>query len=552
METIEKIVFERIWVTEYQDHCPLPENDVVQVDNENIFGVFPMGIKIHKNYEWVFKNRYLDVEKTLKDFGNPLCRVEIIRSTVCLEEDENKVSLKFFKTIKKRSPGCVWFSRNSDMHFITYNKKTKNFYSGHMSNYNKKKKSRKVRCNHFFNHMNMIYSSVIPFIKQLDENVMEDEKNLSIEKVNKIYSKFYSILGIKERSEYFDITSDLYFKYLTDKQFKIPNNFLAFKHSGNKPPARLFKKNDNKLVETYMQFYGIRGDKFRKILHKVKKIDFFEIQHLIKLFGIDFLTQRPEDELLLLVESPNSVYAGSLTNNETTNFFNSISKKEKLNFYKTILAHFGAGNGLYSISDHIKFYSEISKYEKVKWNSFNIKTFQDEHVIFSDKYSFYTKGHYEREYDENFLDYIQQPFIVEGIRYTPHVLQSNNQYIDESSHQSNCVKTYNSNIGSIIISLRNEYNERLTMQFTPKKTDEKVIWKNWQTRARFNENPSEKWKPAIATVENKLSHITNFQLPKLYYINFNSKKLVDLNWNHNGNISALQVVKNEFDFYDII
>ena len=126
METIEKIVFERIWVTEYQDHCPLPENDVVQVDNENIFGVYPMGIKIHKNYEWVFKNRYLDVEKTLKDFGNPLCRVEIIRSTVCLEEDENKVSLKFFKTIKKRRPGCVWFSRNSDMHFITYNKKTKN------------------------------------------------------------------------------------------------------------------------------------------------------------------------------------------------------------------------------------------------------------------------------------------------------------------------------------------------------------------------------------------------------------------------------------------
>ena len=55
---IEKIVFERIWVTEYEDHCPLPDNSVVEIDNENIFGIYPMGIKINKNYEWAFKNRY--------------------------------------------------------------------------------------------------------------------------------------------------------------------------------------------------------------------------------------------------------------------------------------------------------------------------------------------------------------------------------------------------------------------------------------------------------------------------------------------------------------
>jgi hypothetical protein len=541
METIDKIVHERIWVTEYEDNCPLRQPVPINQDVEDPFTdqILNYGFLLYKQTEWVFKRRYLDVNAELKDFGNPLCRIEILRHTLCLEEDENKVSLKLFLTNKNRKPGVVWFTRKSSVFFLTFNKNTKNFYSGHITGYNKRKKSKKINCNHFFNHLNEIYRQVIPLTTTVENPEYPEAPIIDINKVNEIYGKFYSIIGISPRESYYDLSTDFYFKYLTDRGIKFPDNFLAYKQCGTKPPQRLFKKNGMKLVETYMQHYGLKGDKFRKILHTTNKIDFYELQGLVKLFSIDFLIQRPESEIRTFIQNTGGVYIGSISKNNI-HLYDTLSKKEKLNFYLTVLAHFELGLGLHSINDHVRFYTEISKHEKVRWNAKDIKSFREEHVIFTEKYDFYTQGHYDREYDSNFVKFIEQPFIVDGVRYTPILLQKNNQYIEESAHQSNCVKTYNSNIASIIISLRNENGERLTMQFTPKKLDsKKVIWKNAQTRARFNENPSEKWEAAINIFEQRFLSITDFSLPKMWFINYNSRTPVELIWGLNGHITSL-------------
>jgi hypothetical protein len=547
METIDKIVHERIWVTEYEDTCPVPVPSPPIEDLNDPFTdqIFNYGFLIYKQKEWVFKRRYLDVDKELKDFGNPLCRVEISRYTLCLEEDDNKVALKLFITNKTRKPGVVWFSRKSDVYFITFNKKTENVYHGYISGYNKRKKSRKIHCNHFFNSLNQIYGQVIPLTTTVENPEYPQAEVLDVKKVNEIFGKFYSKMGITPRENYFDISTDLYFKYLTNKGVKFPDNFLAFKQCGNKPPQRLFKKNGMKLVETYMQHYGIRGDKFRKILHQSNKIDFYDLTHLVSIFTIDFLLERPETELRTFVDNKNNVYPGTISKSASP-FYNELTKKEKLNFYYTFLSHYEHGSGFHSFNDHIRFYQEITKHEKVRWKSNNISSFRKEHIEFTDKYDFYTHGHYDREFDETFVNYVQQPFFVYGIRYTPVLFQKNNQYIEESSHQSNCVKTYNGNIVSVIISLRNENNERLTMQFIPKKTESgRVIWKNAQTRARFNENPTEDWKDAIEVMENKLSSSGNFTLPKMWFINYNSRTPVDLMWGINGKITSLTSINTE-------
>jgi len=541
METIDKIVHERIWVTEYEDNCPLREGTIINQDVEDSFTdqILNYGFLLYKQTEWVFKRRYLDINAELKDFGNPLCRIEILRHTFCLEEDENKVSLKLFLTNKNRKPGVVWFTRKSSVFFLTFNKNTKNFYSGHITGYNKRKKSRKINCNHFFNHLNEIYRQVIPLTTTVENPEYPEAPIIDINKVNEIYGKFYSIIGISPRESYYDLSTDFYFKYLTDRGIKFPDNFLAYKQCGTKPPQRLFKKNGMKLVETYMQHYGLKGDKFRKVLHTTNKIDFYELQGLVKLFPIDFLIQRPESEIRTFIQNNGGVYIGSISKNNV-HFYQTLSKKEKLNFYLTVLAHFESGLGLHSINDHVRFYTEITKHEKVRWNAKDIKSFREEHVDFTEKYDFYTHGHYDREYDSNFVEHIEKPFIVDGVRYTPIVLEKNNQYIEESSHQSNCVKTYNSNVGSVIVSLRNENGERLTMQFTPKKLDsEKVIWKNAQTRARFNENPKEEWKGAIEILENKMSVVSDFSLPKMWFINYNSRTTVELIWGTSGYITSL-------------
>ena len=547
METIDKIVYERIWVTEYEDTCPVPvpsppiDDSTYPVTDQ----IFNYGFLIYKQKEWVFKRRYLDVDKELKDFGNPLCRVEINRYTLCLEEDENKVALKLFITNKIRKPGVVWFTRKSDVYFITFNKKTKNVYHGYISGYNKRKKTRKIHCNHFYNSLNQIYGQVIPLTTTVENPEYPQAEVLDLQKVNETFGKFFSIMGIEPKVNYFDITGDLHFKYLTNKGIKFPNKYEAYKHAGNKPPQRLFKKNGMKLVETYMQHYGLKGDKFRKILHQSSKIDFYDLQFWIKVFSIDFLIQRPESELKTLVENKHGIYSSSL-GKTALHFYDDLTKKEKMNFYSTLLTHYEAGYNFFSINDHIRFYQEISKHEKVRWNANNVSNFKKEHIDFTEKYDFYTQGHYDREFDENFVNHIEKPFIVNGVRYVPSLFQKNNQYIEESSHQSNCVKTYNSNVGSIIVSLRNEKEGRLTMQFKPSKLSSgKVIWKNHQTRARFNDNPSDDWTDAIIIMGDKFSVVTDFTLPKMWFINYNSRTPVELIWGVNGHITSLTSINQE-------
>jgi hypothetical protein len=546
MNTIDKIVHERIWVTEYEDTCPVREPVSTSEQPVDIFTdqILNYGFLLYKQKEWVFKQRYLDLDKSLKDFGNPLCRIEISRWTICLEEDENKVALKLFITHKSRKPGIVWFKRKSDLYFISYNKNTKNLYHGYMTGYNTRKKGRKINCNHFYNSLNQIYGQMIPLTTMVENPEYPSAEIVDLKHVNEIYNKFFDLIGIQRKESYFDITDDLYKKYVNDRGIKTPNNFLAFKQCGNKPPQRLFKKNGMRLVETYMQHYGLKGDKFRKILHQTPKVDFYELKNLTDIFSIDFLIQRPEEELRVFVENSKSTHITTL-GNPVKDFICNISKKEKVNFYQCVLAHFKNGHGLHSMNDHIRFYTEINKHEKVKWKANDIISFKKEHNDFTDKYDFYTQGHYDREFDESFVEHIERPFIMDGMKYTPVLFQKNNQYIEESSYQSNCVKTYNSNLGSIIVSLRNEKEERLTMQFSPKKLDsKKVIWKNIQTRARFNENPSEDWKNAIEILENILSAATDFTIPKMWFINYNSRIPVELIWGINGGITSLTSINN--------
>ena len=547
MNTIDKIVLERIWVTEYEDSCPVREPSPPIEDSEEplIDRLYNYPFLLYKQTEWVFKRRYLDLDKSLKDFGNPLCRVEISRYTICLEENEDKVALKLFITNKSRKPGVVWFKRKSDLYFISFNKNTKNLYHGYMGGYNTKKKSRKINCNHFYNSLNQIYGQMIPLTTTVENPEYPTAEIVNFQQLNEIYGKFFDLIGIQRKESYFDITDDLYKKYVNDRGIKTPNNFLAFKQCGNKPPQRLFKKNGMRLVETYMQHYGLKGDKFRKLLHQTPKVDFYDLKTLTDIFSIDFLIQRPEEELRVFVENNKSSHIGTL-GEPVKDFVGNISKKEKVNVYKCVLSHFENGHGLHSINDHIRFYTEISKHEKVKWRADDTISFKKEHIDFTDKYDFYTQGHYDRDFDKSFVEYIEQPFIMDGMKYTPVLFQTNNQYIEESSHQSNCVKTYNSNIGSIIISLRNEKGERLTMQFSPNKMENgKVIWKNRQTRARFNENPSNEWEGPINVLEQRFSMVTGFTLPKMWFVNYNSRNPLDLIWGINGSITSLTSINQE-------
>jgi hypothetical protein len=87
-------------------------------------------------------------------------------------------------------------------------------------------------------------------------------------------------------------------------------------------------------------------------------------------------------------------------------------------------------------------------------------------------------------YEKDFLNYIQQPITIDGVKMTPVVLRDTYEYRDESYVQSNCVKTYIEHKDTCVISLRDENDKRITNEFLPMGEDKKMV--NVQSRARFN------------------------------------------------------------------
>jgi hypothetical protein len=165
--------------------------------------------------------------------------------------------------------------------------------------------------------------------------------------------------------------------------------------------------------------------------------------------------------------------------------------------------------------DHISFFNTISRHEPVRWNSKTLKEFNAEHVLWSDKVDFYTKGKYSRQYSEDFVSYVSRPILTKnnGV-FTPVVLQTSEQYVDESVNQSNCVRTYQDKASSLIISLRKENGDRASIEYKPTlgkfgmNENQPVHFKRVQTLGRFNYSLDDTWHDAIFDLDVRLKTVT--------------------------------------------
>jgi len=534
MINLLKIKNERVFITEYHDYC-----DVKPEDN-SLFGYnMVTGVK----NEWKFKGNYTCTEEKIKDYGNLLCSVNIIRHTLCLDENDDIVSIRAYFFTKNRRVGSRFFKTNTNMKFLTYNKKTKNFYNGSMFNYHlKRKRTSSIKCNFFFdNFFNHVYYSFARVNQNTPQPILEFDKS----KVDEIFQTFLSKVGIENEFNNKTFINDLFGKLLDDKGIKKPNNFYAFKYCIPRPTKKIYKNNKNKMVESYMDMYGIHGDKMKKILHNLKEINLKLIKQIIDIFGHTYLSQKSEIDLILFYENiiKNNIFLDK-------NFIDLLSKKEKENFFKCVLIiDNNVGINQWSFNDHMVFYKKILKYEKIKWKSFDLNSFKSEHIEYSEKSEFYSKGYYVRNYDNKFKDYIQEEIVINNQTYWPILLEEYEQYTEESSHQSNCVKTYNSRVDSVIVSLRNESNDRLTIQMIPKKNNNgKIFWKNAQTRAKFNEMYTEDWILPITILEERFS-TSKFELPEFFYVNYLGKNKVNVTFNEviEETYDSGHIKPNQFD-----
>jgi hypothetical protein len=300
------------------------------------------------------------------------------------------------------------------------------------------------------------------------------------------------------------------------------------------------------MVDAYMKLNDVSSEKIKKVLHKVQNPCFKSIKMLMDVFGRDFILQRPEEELCIIFntkidESPFQ---------PVRHYFENFSKRDMSNCYQIYLIsktdHLASTHSFY---DHVRFFDILSRNEPIKWMSKTLKEFNAEHSTWSDKVDFYTTGKYSRQYSNEFVERVSKPIITsDKIAFNPIVLQSSEEYVDESVHQSNCVRTYQNRPSSLIISLRKENGDRASIEYRPSigkfgmNENQPVNFKRVQTLGRFNNMLDDTWDNAIFILDVRLKSITSrvWGNPVAEFVtgggrkehNFIFDKDGQLNWEH--------------------
>jgi hypothetical protein len=510
MENLFKIINKKFYVGYY-----LPHNEVGDFTDSILED--PFGIKGKyraqkdcfdgKHYVYTFdKSVNGSEEEFLKNYGNPLCEATIYRSTFVVEENEDKVCLKVFYCGRHRKVGEVFFRKSTKLNYITFNKKTNIFTVGRNNEYHKKRgkgKASVVRRNSF--PIALTTDFFHSFMNGIGDS--DDYGNKLIEGVNVFLSK----IGAEPIKKYTGLPISL-FGCLLDKQgIKKSDNWRGYYNVFPKPTKKDYQKNGFKFVDSFMKLHNVNSEKVKKILHKVQNPCFNSIKELIKVFGKDFILQRPDEELCIAfnLKDGETPFASHLN-------FGSFKKRDLINCYKTYLVCKTDENlSIHSFYDHVRFFDTLSKYEPVRWNCKTLKEFQAEHTLWSDKVDFYTRGKYNRQYSPEFVDKISKPIeLKDGTIFTPVILQKSEEYVDESIHQSNCVRTYQDRPGSLIISLRKENGDRASIEYRPmigtiniNEDMKPVVFKRVQTLGRFNYTLDESWDDAIFHLDVRLKMV---------------------------------------------
>lgn len=482
-----KKVFQKFWVRQNRDRSHLPCERKEYFD-----GVHPFFdvVQILSSEEAFWEH--------LKD---PLYEVFQYTATLVVEQKGDKLSLKWFYRTFSRKVGKQYFSLKKSMRFVTVNLKSGNVYFGELINYqNKRNFVKKIRSNYFIN------DSFRAFRANLKNSISEFNVDDCSSFTNEVCRLFIDKIdgGVENLS-----FGDRLFKfYLDKKNIKYPNNFSLYSSVIQGEFRKILKKTDYKIVDAFMVLNKIQGKKIKKVLHTVENLNVQNYKTGLKLFGSDWLNQEEN----LLRDILNNKIEFILDNGLAKDFNRFSSPKEKKRAF-SLYKSFNKDNEIdgWTLKDHFQIYVQLKRYgdTEVEWKSTDSSEFfRQEHLDWSDKLSFYKKGHYQRVYPQSFFEVIKD-FKYNDENYFPVLLTNSLEYNMESSIQSNCVRGYIGQPSSIIISLRknSELSEnRLTVEYRVSKSPNLALYyiRRVQTKAKFNYEPDESWIEPLKVLDSSV------------------------------------------------
>jgi hypothetical protein len=466
---------------------PIQNKDFIYVNTEDVFGdLVNLNQPTKKHPLFVVEKATTDEESYIENYNNLMCDVTKSYVMVIIEKTEDKVSIKVFRGSRNRRAGNVWFKVSRNVDYITVNKKTGDVYHGYLHDYQKKRKcAKKIRRNFFF-------AEPINTIKNIIQNALSDYGVNTYEIAIRAVSTFMLEVDERDGFENLDFNKRLFRFYLNKRQVKYPNNFYVYTQILVGPEIRkILKKNNNKLVESYMIKEGLSGKKLKKALHNCDTLNIELYKHARILFGDDWLNQD-EDVISKLL---NSKLQCMIVPTEFKTFISPEELKRVYSIFKRVFIYDDLDS--YTFYDHIRMYTELRLYgeDDLRWYSENSKEeFREEHLDWTEKIQFYKQGNYTRTYPEYFKEVIEKE--IDG--YTPVLLMDSNSYNEESMTQSNCVKTYIGKPSSFIVSLRKGlFGDRATLEYKLSKNGEYIIPIRVQSLGKFNGKLDEEWNDVL-------------------------------------------------------
>jgi hypothetical protein len=466
---------------------PIQNKDFIYVNTEDVFGdLVNLNQPTKKHPLFVVEKVTTDEESYIENYNNLMCDVTKSYSMVLIEKTEDKVSIKVFRGSRNRRAGNLWFKVSRNVDYITVNKKTGDVYHGYLHDYQKKRKcAKKIRRNFFF-------AEPINTIKNIIQNALSDYGVNTYEIAIRAVSTFMLEVDERDGFENLDFNKRLFRFYLNKRQVKYPNNFYVYAQILVGPEIRkILKKNDNKLVESYMIREGLSGKKLKKALHNCETLNIELYKHTRKIFGDDWLNQD-EDVISKLL---NSKVQCQVIPTEFKTVISPEELKRVYSMFKRVFIYDDLDS--YTFYDHIRMYTELRLYGEadLRWYSENSKEeFREEHLDWTEKIQFYKQGNYTRTYPEYFKKVIEKE--IGG--YVPVLLMDSNSYNEESYIQSNCVKTYIGKPSSFIVSLRKGlFGDRATLEYKLSKNGEYIIPIRVQSLGKFNSKLGEEWNEVL-------------------------------------------------------
>jgi len=487
------------------------------------------------NTEFTFKSNHLTEKAFVDNFANPLWGVFRHNLLLVVEQEGHKLSIKLFHSHQTRRVGTKYFTKSKNVDYVTINTITGDIYCGFLHNYQKKRKfSRRIRKNSFhFDFFNNFKYQTRSLLNHFVKNYENSNTDLIM---NSALNKFFETIDGNNETK-LSHGERLYRYYMMKRNIKFPNNFGVFLNSELQVPnLKILRKNDMKLVDSFMKFHNITGKKLRKALHICENINLGMYKNAINFFGEDWVNQN-EDILLKCLN-----FRGATWNRPTTTgreIFSPDELKRAFSMFELVLNEQLDYNTYF---DHVITYVRLKTFgeEEVRWYSTSITEFRQEHLDWTDKLQHYTQGTYYRIYPEYMMNEVVKPITCEGETYYPVLLTNSSLYNNESQQQSNCVKGYVGRVSSIIVSFRKgdvESDSRATIEYQLSKEEDKIKVKNVQCLGRFNGSLTSEWYKPVEILNERMNKIVKdkrFDTVKLKKVCTNGVELFsDSEWKDN-------------------